>query len=144
MKFRTIKRHFREAIKNIFRNGWMTIASVGAVTTTLILVGAFLALVFNLNQMANEIEDDVEIKVLINLTANEDQIKTLGDKITALDRIDSVDFSSKNEQLESLIESMGDEGQSWKLFQQDNPLNHAYVIKTKQPKDTEADRKSVV
>lgn len=138
MKFRTTKRHFRESIKNIFRNGWMTVASVGAVTTTLILVGAFLALVFNLNQMANEIENDVEIKALIDLTANEDQIKALGDKISDLDKVASVNFSSKDDQLESLIDSMGDQGQSWQLFQQDNPLNHAYVIKANEPKDTQA------
>lgn len=116
----------------------MTIASIGAVTTTLILVGAFLALVFNLNQMASEIEEDVEIDVLIDLTANENQIKTLGDEITAIDKVDSVEFSSKDEQLENLIDSMGEQGKSWQLFQQDNPLNHVYVIKAKQPTDTEA------
>ncbi|WP_404454268.1 permease-like cell division protein FtsX [Virgibacillus necropolis] len=136
MKFRTIKRHLREGIKNIFRNGWMTVASVGAVTTTLILVGAFLALMLNLNQMAEEIEDDVEINALIDLTANEDQIKTLGNKISAIDEVESVSFSSKDEQLKNLIDSMGKEGQSWKLFKQDNPLNHVYVIKAKDPIDT--------
>ncbi|MGY0693542.1 permease-like cell division protein FtsX [Virgibacillus sp. FSP13] len=136
MRFRTMKRHFREGVKNIFRNGWMTVASVGAVTTTLILVGAFLALMLNLNQMADNIEDDVEINVLIDLTANEDQIKQLGDKIQQIGDVDSVVFSSKDEQLEELIESMGKEGDSWQLFEQDNPLNHVYVVKTKDPLDT--------
>lgn len=138
MRFRTTKRHFRTGFKNIFRNGWMTVASVGAVTTTLILVAAFLALVLNLNQMAKEIEKNVEIDALIELTANEDQIKLLGDKITALDKVESVEFSSKDEQLENLIDSMGDQGQSWQLFEQDNPLRHAYIIKAKEPAETEA------
>ncbi|ASN04738.1 permease-like cell division protein FtsX [Virgibacillus necropolis] len=136
MIFRTSKRHLREGIKNILRNGWMTVASVGAVTTTLILVAAFLALVFNLNQMAAEVENDVEINVLINLTADEEQINELGNKITAIDEVDTVDFSSKDEQLESLIDSMGKEGQSWQLFEQDNPLNHVYVVKAKNPTST--------
>lgn len=136
MKFRTSKRHLRDGVKNIFRNGWMTVASVGAVTTTLILVGAFLALMLNLNQMAEEIEDDVEINALIDLTASEKQINELGNKISAIDEVDSVEFSSKDEQLNNLIESMGKNGQSWKLFKQDNPLNHVYIIKAKDPTDT--------
>lgn len=137
MRFRTSKRHLREGIKNIFRNGWMTVASVGAVTTTLLLVGVFLALVFNLNQMVNEIENDVEIKVLIDQTANEEQITALGEEISALDNVDSVAFSSKDEQLEDLIVSMGKNGKSWQLFQQDNPLRHAYIVKAITPTDTE-------
>src|SRR5699024_3765059 len=124
MKFRTLVRHIREAIRSIFRNGWMTFASVGAVTMTLLLVGAVLAMLLNLNQMAENIEEDVEVKVFIDLTADEDQINTLGDEIKDMDKVETVVFSSKDDELENLIESMGS---AWKLFEQDNPLNHAYV-----------------
>src|SRR5699024_4952030 len=136
MRFRTWKRHIREGFKNIFRNGWMTVASVGAVTTTLILVGVFLALMFNLNNMADNIEDDVEIDVLIELTADESQINQLDDDIKSISQVENVDFSSKDEQLDELVESMGEEGEAWQLFDQDNPLNHAFIVKTKDPVDT--------
>ncbi|AIF44146.1 permease-like cell division protein FtsX [Virgibacillus sp. SK37] len=136
MKFRTVRRHLREGFKNIARNGWMTVASVGAVTTTLILVGAFLALMLNLNQMADNIEEDVEINALLELTLEENQITTIGDKIKQMNGVDSVVFSSKDEQLSELVDSMGEEGKSWQLFEQDNPLNHVYIIKTKEPQDT--------
>ncbi|MYL57507.1 FtsX-like permease family protein [Virgibacillus halodenitrificans] len=136
MKFRTVRRHLREGFKNIARNGWMTVASVGAVTTTLILVGAFLALMINLNQMADNIEEDVEINALLELTLEEDQITTIGDEIKQINGVDSVVFSSKDEQLSELVDSMGEEGKSWQLFEQDNPLNHVYIIKTKDPQDT--------
>src|SRR5690625_4903300 len=32
---------------------------------------------------------------------------------------------------------MGEEGQVWTMIEQDNPLNHAYVVKTTNPRDTE-------
>lgn len=143
MKFRTIRRHFREGTKNIFRNGWMTVASVGAVTTTLILVGAFLALMLNLNNIADNIEEDVQIETLIELTANEDQVKELGEKIKQIDEVGSVKFSSKDQQLQNLIKSMGEEGEAWKLFKQDNPLNHAYIIKAENPADTKEIAKEI-
>jgi len=136
MKFRTIKRHVREGMKNIFRNGWMTFASVAAVTVTLILVGAFLALMLNLNQMADKIEEDVQIDVLIDPTSDESEITTLGEKIKQIDQVDTAVFSSKDEELDKLIQSFGEEGQAWKLYEQDNPLHHVYVIHTKEPGDT--------
>lgn len=136
MRFRTIKRHFREGFKNSWRNGWMTIASVGAVTTTLILVAIFLALMMNLNHIATSLEEDVEMKVLIDLTASEEQIEELGDEIAGISSVDSVEFSSKDDELSSLIESMGEEGSAWQLYEQDNPLNDAFIVNAVDPQDT--------
>ncbi|WP_164668099.1 permease-like cell division protein FtsX [Virgibacillus doumboii] len=143
MKFSTVKRHFREGIKNIFRNGWMTVASVGAVTTTLILVGAFLALMLNLNNMANTLEEQVQIDALIDRTANEEQIEELGNKIEQMEEAKSVEFSSKDEQLAQLMESMGKEGGAWQMYQQENPLSHAYIVKADNPADTESLAKQI-
>lgn len=137
MRFRTMGRHLKEGIKNIIRNGWMSFASIGAVTVTLILVGAFLVLILNLNQMASKIESDVEIKVLIDRMADSDVIADLGEDIKELNGVESTDFASNDEELESLIDSMGEEGEAWILFEQDNPLNHAYIVKAKDPTETE-------
>src|SRR5699024_4569979 len=138
MKFNTFKRHLREGSKNIIRNGWMSVASIGAVTVTLVLVGSFVALMLNINEMTKKVEEDVEIKALIELTANEENIKSLAEQIEAIEEVNTVTFSSKDEELKNLIDGMGEEGEAWALFEQDNPLNHAYVIKAKNPHDTEA------
>ncbi|WP_152655237.1 permease-like cell division protein FtsX [Oceanobacillus sp. CFH 90083] len=138
MKFRTLLRHIREGTKNIFRNGWMTFASIAAVTTTLILVAVFLALVLNLDQMARNIEQDVQISTLIDVMADEDQIVALGEEIEQIDGVAEVQFSSNDNELERLIESMGDEGQAWVMLEQDNPLNHVYIVEAVVPEDTEA------
>lgn len=137
MKFRTLKRHFREGTKNIIRNGWMSVASIGAVTVTLVLVAIFTALMLNINQMATKVEEDVEIKALIELTADEAEIKKLEVDIKQIGGIDSIRFSSKDDELNSLVEGMGEQGESWALFEQDNPLNDAYVIKATVPQETE-------
>lgn len=129
MKIRTLRRHLREGFKSSWRNGWMTFASVAAVTTTLLLVAVFLALMMNLNHIADNIEEDVQINVLIDLTANEDEMEDLGTNIRAMQGIESIIFSSREEQLENLIESLGDEGSAFALYQDDdNPLNHAYIV----------------
>src|SRR5690625_1633459 len=138
MKFSTLKRHLREGSKNIYRNGWMSIASIGAVTVTLILVGTFAALMLNINEMANKVEEDVEIKALMELTADEEQVKELGEEIENITGIATMRFSSKDDELQGLVEGMGEDGEAWALFEQDNPLNHAFVVKAENPQDTEA------
>ncbi len=137
MKFRTLMRHIREGIKNIFRNGWMTFASVAAVTTTLILVAVFLALVLNLNQMATNIEKDVQISTIIDRTADEEQIVELGEELEQIEGIEKVQFSSRDDELTKLMDSMGEEGQAWGMFEQDNPLHHTYYVDPTNPEQTE-------
>ncbi|SHM95880.1 permease-like cell division protein FtsX [Gracilibacillus kekensis] len=137
MKFNTVKRHFKEGARNTWRNGWMTVASVGAVTTTLILVGVFLVLMLNLNHIAGELEKDVQIKALVEITAEEIDVDQIEEEISGISGVQSIEFLTKEEELENLMESMGDQGQAWGLYEQDNPLNDAFVVKATDPLETE-------
>ncbi|MDP4085167.1 MAG: permease-like cell division protein FtsX [Bacillota bacterium] len=136
MKARTLTRHARESLKSISRNGWMTFASVSAVTVTLILVGVFFVIMMNLNRVAQTIEGDVEIRVHIDVAANKQDQENLKKQIETLSEVKSITFSSKKQELNNLIKSLGTEGKAFKLFEQDNPLNDVYVVKTKNPTDT--------
>ncbi|KGX86183.1 permease-like cell division protein FtsX [Pontibacillus litoralis] len=137
MKFSTMRRHLREGSKNIYRNGWMTVASVGAVTTTLLLVGVFLALMLNVNEMANNVEEDVEIKVYADRTAEKKDLDKLESKLNDISAVETVTFSSKEQELEELKSSMGEEGQVWEMYNEDNnPLSDAFILKTSDPLDT--------
>lgn len=143
MKFSTIRRHFKEGIKNVIRNGWMSVASIGAVTVTLILVGTFIMLMLNINEMAVKVEEDVQIKALIDVTADEDDILDLGDEIESISGVKTVEFSSKEDEFENLIDDMGEQGKAWELYEQDNPLNHAYIVKAEIPQETESIAKQI-
>ncbi len=136
MKIRTLGRHARESLKSISRNGWMTFASVSAVTITLILVGVFVVIMMNLNRVAETIEEDVQIRVHIDVAATEQDQTALKDSIQNMPEVGSVKFSSKEEELNNLVKSMGEEGKAFKLFEQDNPLNDVFIVKTKKPTDT--------
>lgn len=111
----------------------MTFASASAVTVTLILVGIFFVIMMNMNKFANDIENDVEVHVYIDLTANEQDQAALKKKIESIEKVESIRFSSKEQQLDSLIKSLG---KDWRLYEQDNPLYDVFIVKTKNPTDT--------
>ena len=136
MKARTVARHTRESFKSLLRNGWMTFASVSAVTITLILVGVFFVFMMNLNHVATSLEENVEIRVHIDVAATKEEKNALEEEIKAIPEVGSVIFSPKGEELNNLITSLGEDGDAFKLFEQDNPLNDVFVVKTKDPEDT--------
>ncbi|PLR91926.1 permease-like cell division protein FtsX [Bacillus sp. T33-2] len=136
MKARTLRRHFRESFKSLARNGWMTFASVSAVTVTLLLVGVFFVIMMNLNKVATNIEQDVEIRVHIDLAANDQDKEILKQQIDQVPGIKSMVYSPKEKELDRLIKSFGEEGETLQLFEQENPLNDVFVVKTKNPTDT--------
>ena len=135
MNYRTFFRHVKESFKSLGRNGWMTFASVSAVTVTLSLVGVFVVLMMNLNNFATNVESDVEVRVHIDRTATQEQADELGTTLESLSQVEKVTLSSKEEELTNIIDSMGDDGKAFELFEQDNPLNDVYVVKTKTPQD---------
>jgi cell division transport system permease protein len=140
MKARTFGRHVRESFKSIRRNSWMTFASVSAVTVTLLLVGVFIVIMMNLNQLAQSIENDVEIKVIADPAADEAAIKGLEKRVRSTEGILEVVYSSRDEELDKMIKSFGDE---LSLYRQSNPLGDALYVKAKDPQQTAALAKKI-
>lgn len=143
MKARTIRRHMKESLKNLARNGWMTFASVSAVTVTLMLVGVFFVIMMNLNKVATDIEEDVRIRVHIDIAATEQDQAALKKQIEQISEVSSVTYSSKEDELDNLIASLGEEGEAFKLFEQDNPLYDVFTVKTKEPEQLEKVAKEI-
>lgn len=144
MKFRTLQRHFRESLKSLSRNGWMSIASISAVTVTLLLVGIFALVMLNLKHFADNIENDVEIRVLIDIINDPEEMKIAEDKlirqVKSLPEVEEVRYSSKEEELKILIENYGEE---FKLHEQNNPLRNVLYVKAKDPEQTAALAKKI-
>ena len=133
MKFRTLQRHFNNSFKSLGRNGWMTFASVSAVTVTLLLVGVFIVIMMNLNQIADNIEKDVEIKVIIDLAADDKAVAELEKQVLETPGVLEVEYSSNEQELDKMIKGLGDE---FGLYKQDNPLRHALYLKAEDPQQT--------
>ncbi|WP_062199871.1 permease-like cell division protein FtsX [Massilibacterium senegalense] len=136
MKAETLKRHIREGVKSIGRNGWMTFASVSAVTVTLLIVGFFLLVLANFNHMASKIESDVEMSVFLKKDTSEEQRKALEQKIKQIPEVGEVKYETKEQQLDRLITDFGEDSKTFESLRSENPLLDAYLIKAKDPHDT--------
>lgn len=134
MKSVTIKRHLRESFKSLKRNGWMSVAAVSAVTVTLLLVGVLLSILLNVNKVATDIENDVQVRVIIDRGTNKKQEAALKKKLEKIDGVKKIEFSSKKKELDNVV---GVYGKEFNLFKgDDNPLSDVYVVSATTPKKT--------
>ncbi len=134
LKIRTFWRHIKEGFKSIGRNGWMSFAAVSAVSITLLLVGSLIGIVSNINNFATDIENDVSVRVYIDLAATDEIQDDLADQLVALDSVEDVTFSSRESELDNVKGSYGD---TFDLFEGDrNPLHDVFIVDTTSPEIT--------
>lgn len=136
MKPRTFFRHIKQGFQNIGRNFLMSLASITAVAITLLIVGGFTAVILNANKITDDIANDVNIRTYIDLAADDADMDSLEKEILSLEEVESVDFSSKEQELEDIQATYGE---TYEIFEGDeNPLRHVFVVSTYEPHQTYA------
>ncbi|GAA0137541.1 permease-like cell division protein FtsX [Paenibacillus sp. YSY-4.3] len=110
MSFNTLLRHFREGSKNVFRNGWMSVASVTSIVVSLFILGVFILLVLNVNAFADDADSMVQIKTYLNSNVDDSMREKLHNDIAAMEEVSKVTFISKAEGLKDFREQLGEEG----------------------------------
>ena len=137
MIYKSLFHHFKESWKNLFRNAWMTFASVSSVAMTLLMLGVFIVLSMNLNYITQNVENKVEIRVHIDQTAEADDIASMKDKLVKIKNVKTVEFSSKENELELMRDSWGKNSSVLDMFEQNNPLHDVFIVKLVNPQNVE-------
>lgn len=123
---RNFFRQIRNGFRNLFRNGWMTLASIITMTVTLLMVGGLAMLLSNVDNITRDIEEGVQIRTHIDLAADENDEETLRQSIEAIEHVDNVTYRTRDEELQDLIDTVGEE---FALFSDDaNPLFNVFVV----------------
>lgn len=135
MRASTAVRHLREGFRNVVRNGWMSFASVSAIAISLFILGVFVLLALNVNDIANQIESEVEIRVFLDVNVSGSQIVDLQNEIAANPDIKKVTFISKEQGLQILRETLGKENQSiLEGLDKENPLPDSFTVEVYEPR----------
>ena len=100
MKISTGEYIIRETMVSLKRNNWMSFASIGTVAVSLFVLGMFLILVMNMNRMTNALESQVEISVYAKDEVNDSGLRTLEERISALQGVESVKFIDREKAME--------------------------------------------
>ncbi len=131
--FRSLPSHFATAWRSIVRHVSLTFSSATAVSVTLLIVGLLVLIAGNINSFTKNIEQDFQIQATISPgSEGEAQIAELKQQIEALEGVKNVAFSSKEEELDQLIEENG-EMFSYYAGEDRNPLYDVFLIDLSDP-----------
>lgn len=130
MRLKTIVYYFREAVQSIIRNSWISVASIGVVAVSLLILGSSLLLVMNANNIAANLESSVEISVLLKDNSTPDEVQDLENKLADRPEVTQVVFVSKQQALDEMRENFGEKKDILDGLEEKNPLPDALRIKT--------------
>jgi cell division transport system permease protein len=132
-------KHCKTAIQNIWRNGVMSISSIFAVTITLVLIAVIGVVAINIQDMTYDIEESLTIYVKMDREVKDSKAKDIQPDIEAIEGVKKVEFSSKDDELNKLIESQNDDGKKlFETYRKNNPLGAAYVVEVKDTKQLDS------
>ncbi|MBS4534811.1 permease-like cell division protein FtsX [Clostridium sp. D2Q-14] len=143
MNFRTILYTLKQGLVGVWRNRMMSLASIGSVTSTLIILGIILVLVLNVNNLAVMLEQEFdEIEIFIAEDATKEQIENLNDKLENINGISEIRYKSKEEALKDMQEQWDDKAYLLEDLEE-NPFPDSLIIRIDNIEESEKIVKSV-
>lgn len=107
MKVSSLKYLLKEGFKNLFNNRLMSFASIGVLTSCLILTGAALLFSLNISSALKSVEDKNSFTVYLNDDLSNLESVRVGEKIKNVNNVESCSFYSKDEAIEQWKDKLG-------------------------------------
>jgi len=129
---RILGRNIRDAVKSVFRNFSLSLASITCITITLIVVSISMILSVNVNNFADMIKKDVTIITFLKAGITEEEIDAVKEEIEKLDNIASIEFKSKMDNMKDLMDSSEVFNNIMKDWTSDeSPIVDTFLVKVK-------------
>lgn len=114
-----------QAFKGLWRNGVMTFASIAVLMSCLVVIGGFTLLVYNIDINLEQFGLMNELVVFLNHDLSEEEITGIGEQLSSLDNLATIDRVTKAEGLASMKEKYEVYAD---VTEEENPLSDSYVL----------------
>ncbi|MBE7037363.1 MAG: ABC transporter permease [Ruminococcaceae bacterium] len=114
MLIRNLRRMLQDAFKSIFRNGFMSVASILVSVACLFIFGVFIMLTINMNYMGEQIAGQCQIEVNIDETITDGaKIEQIKNEISKNEFVKEISFVSGEERYEEYKKGIPKEQQEF-------------------------------
>ncbi len=142
MKFKSVRSIFRnvlrDTVQSIERNNLMSAASILSVIAALLILGIFLILTINVQEVTRDVEAKLELKVFLEKDYSQSQQKTIEESFEQSKLIESFEFESAEEALGNFTASLEDYAPLLSGYNtENNPMPASFIIRVTDPNDLE-------
>jgi cell division transport system permease protein len=117
-----------ESFRNVFSNGWMSLASIFTTLASLLVFGAVMALGMNFSYISEQMEAEYQIIVMVDENCAEEAVNALGEEMRALENVARVDLDRRENRLQKLKADFGDNAFVLDGLDANNPLRNWYKL----------------
>lgn len=128
MSFSTKEYFVRETYKSIRRNGFMSVACISTVAVSLLILGMFLLLSLNTNNLAQYLESQVQISVYMQDDADAQELQATQQALQKLPGVVKVTAVSRQEAMERFEERLGEQKHLLNALASDNPFPNSFDV----------------
>ena len=124
-----ISRPIREGFRGVGRHMGMAVSSAIAVTITLLIISIFGILTWNVRAFTQNIESSLDIYASVE-KGKEDQESVIKQKILAIDGVESVEFSTADQEFDLYLKSFDDEKtrEAFEPLRDRQPMHDAFYV----------------
>ena len=133
MSFSTKEYFVKETYKSIRRNGFMSFASISTVAVSLLVLGMFLLIFLNTNNLAQYLESQVQVSVYMQDSATPEDLKNVEDKLKKMPGVVKVTPINKAQALARFEERLGDQKQLLDSLGKENPFPNSFDVQVDAP-----------
>ena len=108
MKYNILGYLIGEGVSNVFKNKKSTGASLIIMCATMIIFGVFFILGENINHFVDQIKSEQGFQVFIETDATQEEIDKVGEEIRNVPGVNTTEFVSKEQALDSMRERLKD------------------------------------
>ncbi|MDD7282067.1 permease-like cell division protein FtsX [Floccifex sp.] len=131
---------FRMANQDIRRHFSLTFSSILSIAVALFIAMIMGIFALNLDYVTQGLEEEFIIQVSISPSVEQEEIPSLMEKIEKLKDVESVSYSSKEDELDALIEENGD---VFSQYKESNPLYDVLVVNLKDKSNLDSISKKI-
>lgn len=128
----------RETVRSLWRNAWMSVASVTTVAVSLFVLGFFLVVSLNLNHVTSVLQSEVEMRVFIKPGVSRTAEMALLHEARHWPDVRRMKFFTKAQAAAALQAEFPQQRDLFSVVKTSNPLFDGYDVYTQQPQQIPA------
>ena len=133
MKFSTKWYYIKETFTSLKRNSLMSIASISTVALSILVLGMFLTMVLNVNNLASHLENQVQVTIYMEDSASAEQLKQMEKVLRSTPGIVKVTPRTKEQALADFKKRLGEQQKLLAALGEDNPFPASFEIQVDNP-----------
>ena len=133
MSFSTKWYYLKETFTSLKRNSLMSIASVTTVALSILVLGLFLTMVLNVNNLAQYLENQVQVTVYMSDAATSVQRRQVEQQLKTTRGVMEVKGVTKEEALQNFTKRLREQEKLLDALGEDNPFPYSFEVQVDKP-----------